>query len=460
MKPITDAAVTALFAHAADFTRRSLQAGGGTLHAYFIDGLTDGDQIAAWVFRPLMQAGPVADLAAWAVSGGVWNANAEPVDTLEQLGQALVNGCCVVLFAPGRAVAFEVKGGEKRGVGQPQVEAAVKGPKDAFTETLRTNTALVRRHLRTTALAFRQLIPASRGGETAAVVWLEGRTDPARVAAVQERLEAVQEQALLSPGALEQALTGGVRTAFPLLLYTERADKFAAGLLEGRVGVLLDGLPLGYLLPCTLSRQLVSSEDRDGGQVLAAFLRALRYVALLLGLGLPGLYLAMAGFHPEMIPTPLLTAMIESHENVPWPPALEVLGLLAAFELLQEAGLHLPQSIGQSVSIIGGLVVGTAAVDARLVSPAALIVVAAAGICAFALPSKDLTDAVRLWRLILGLCAAAAGLYGLTLGALALLQHLAGLEALGVGYLEPFAAGAGLGRVLPLKGEDVCGRSR
>ena len=154
---------------------------------------------------------------------------------------------------------------------------------------------------------------------------------------------------------------------------------------------------------------------------------------------MPGLYVAMATYHQEMIPTKLLLAIIESKREVPFDTVFEVVGLLAAFELLQEAGLHLPQAIGTAVSIIGGLVVGTTAVDARLVSPAALIVTASAGICGFTLPSRDLSDAVRIWRFALAILAGAGGLFALTAGGIALLIHLSGLTSLDVSYLAPFS---------------------
>ena len=229
------------------------------------------------------------------------------------------------------------------------------------------------------------------------------------------------------------------RTAFPLLQYTERTDQFCQGLLEGQVGLLVDGLPLGYLAPVDLGILMASPEDRAVDYVSATCVRILRYAALFLSLFLPALYAAMATFQQQMLPTKLLLAIIESKENVPFPTLLEVLGLLAAFELLQEAGLHLPQAIGTAVSIIGGLVVGTAAVEANLVSPAALIVAATAGICGFTLPSRDLSDAVRLWRFLLTALGGIAGLFGLTVGAILLLVHLAGLTSLGVAYLAPFS---------------------
>jgi spore germination protein KA len=179
--------------------------------------------------------------------------------------------------------------------------------------------------------------------------------------------------------------------------------------------------------------------------VSASFIRILRYGALLLSLLLPGVYIALASFHQQMIPLPLLEAIIESKESVPFSTAVEVIALLLAFELLQEAGIHLPQSIGQSVSIIGGIVVGTAAVEASLISPAALIAVSLAGICGFALPSRDFAQAARLFRLGFAILGAFAGLFGVTAGFIALLIHLAGLTSLGVPYLMPFSGGSTAG---------------
>ena len=256
---------------------------------------------------------------------------------------------------------------------------------------------------------------------------------------MEKRLAEIDIDGLLTPSAVEEYVTGSRRTAFPLLQYTERPDTFCQGLLNGQVGLLVDGLPLGYLAPVDLGILMKSTEDRAVDYLTASCLRVLRYAALLAALLLPGLYVAMATYHQQMIPTKLLLAIIETKREVPFDTVFEVLGLLAAFELLQEAGLHLPQAIGTAVSIIGGLVVGTTAVDPRLVSPAALIVTASTGICGFTLPSRDLSDAIRIWRFALAILAGPGGLFALTAGGIPLLIHLAGLKSSDVSYLAPFS---------------------
>jgi hypothetical protein len=441
---LTDENIRAIFSGANDFIARKLQCGPWTLYSYAIDGLTAGGDTSDYVIKPITEhltACSVQELYDRALRGMIYNFVADPCKDLDTVALKLVNGFCIVLFPGVGAIAFEVKTGVNRGPSAPEVENTVKGPKDAFVENARINTSLVRRHLRSPDLRLYETQVGRRSLTNVSVIWLEGVTNRELVERMKARLNDIDIDGLVSPAAVEEYVTGSRATAFPLLQYTERTDRFCQGILNGQVGLLVDGLPLGYLAPVDIGSLMESSEDRSIDYVSASCIRVLRYGALFLSLLLPGFFIAMTTFHHEMIPLPLLRAIIESKQSVPFSTAMEVLGLLIAFELLQESGIHLPQAIGQSVSIIGGIVVGTAAVEAKLISPAALIAVSVAGVCGFVQPNRDFAEAVRVWRFAIAALGALGGLFGVTVGAILLLIHLSGLTSLDVAYLAPFSEG-------------------
>ena len=436
---MTDTAISARFAGAGDFIRRELHCGNFTLYAYAIDGLVSSGDAAENVFRPLSQnlkGDSMAQLYQSALHGTIYNMVASPCADGQDVAVKLVNGFCVVLFPGAGAVAYEVRTGVGRSPAAPEVENTVKGPKDSFVETMRINTGIVRRHLRTPDLRLYQTTVGRRTLTNVTVVWIEGITNRNLVRRMKHRLASIDVDGFLSPAAVEEYVTGSRFTPFPLMQYTERSDRFCQGLLDGRIGLIVDGLPLAYLTPVDIGYLMDSMEDRSRDFISASCVRILRYGALLTSLLLPAVYVALAVFHPQWIPEALRNTIMNGRQPVPFSGGGEVLGLLIAYELLQESGVHLPQAIGQSVSTIGGIVVGSAAVDAGLISPVVLIVVSIAGVCGFVLPNRDLANAVRIWRFAIAALGALWGMIGVAVGVGLLLIHLLSLKSFGLPYIR------------------------
>ena len=458
--PPTAQGMAQVFNGCGDFEQRRIRLGGDPgkmAWIFFIDGLVTASDAGELVVRPLTdpcRLGPAADnlqAVDMMLQGLVYACTVRQRSTLREAAEDLLRGFCAVIpDGCNTAITFEVKSKENRAVGEPNEEKVIKGSKDAFVETMRTNTGLVRRKIRDVKLRVRQFVIGEKTGSTAAVIYIEGFTNQGTVDEVCSRVSSIKAQGALTSAVIEENIVDNPHTPFPQLINTERVDKFCMNILEGRVGVIVDGIPLGYLAPGTFTQFLKVPEDHSEHFIIASALTLLRYFSLLLTLLLPAFYVSIAMYHQDMIPTRLMQSMIEAKQSVPFPTAVEVVMMLVAFELLQEAGLRLPNPVGQTVSIIGALIVGQSAVEARVVSPVVVVVIALAGIAGYTMPSQDMGSALRICRFLLVLSAIALGMFGLGLGCTLLVYHLARLESFGVPYMTPFAGAQGkyFGRAL------------
>ncbi len=435
-------AVEQAFSDCADFVCALRRVDGFTLPVCHMEGLCSGSELSQCIYRPLTELHPGSpeELYGLLASGTLRAGGMELCSDADTICADLLRGRCALLFPQG-AITYDIRSGDKRSIDGPTLERSLLGPRDAFTEDLRTNTALLRRHLRSPELKLRELNLGSKSATRIALVWLDGKGGEKYAGELYERLSAACIDSVTAVGDVETLIAPYPRGAFPQFHATERPDRVSRHLLSGQVGIFTDGIPVALLAPCTLPELLRVSEDRSQHALTASALLLLRWAALLISLLLPGLYLSISLYHQEMLPTELLQSIIAAKQDVPFSTASEILGMLSAFALLQEAGYRLPDGAGSSVSIIGSLIVGQSAVEARVVSPIAVIIVALSGIAGFTLPDRTLDAAVRMWRFIFVICALALGIYGVMAGFLLLLWRLCGMENQGVSYLYPLCDG-------------------
>lgn len=415
------------------------------VHLFYLDGMISNAEIGEMIVRPLMvsarlkTAQNTSDVIRMLEDGILYFPDQKKTDSLQNVIGKLHNGFCALVFdAEQVAFLFETKGFERRGVSPPEDENVIKGAKDAFTETIRTNTATVRRKLGSHQLKIADTTLGTESKTCVSLLYLENIANRSLVESVQKRLNAIQTDHLLSLGMFEELFLPKKRL-FPKLMYTERPDKFCACLSEGRVGILIDGFPVGYIVPVELNALMQTPEGYAHSPIMASAIRILLYLLFGVSLSLPALYVAIVTHHPELLPVKLALSLQHSRIGVPFPAFLEVLLLLIAFEILIEAGMRLPKSIGQAVSIVGGLIIGDAVVSAKMMSPVVIVILAVSVIAGYTMPHQDLEIAVRVWRFILVLAAVLGGLFCLAVGVGILLFILADTECFGVPYLAPFA---------------------
>ncbi len=324
-----------------------------------------------------------------------------------------------------------------RNIEEPLSEALVRGPRVGFIENLTDNTAILRRLAKTKNLSIVNFKVGDRFKKDLVITYIDDIVDPELLKEVIRRIKKINIDDLPESGYVEQLIEDNYLIPFPQVQNTERPDRVMSALLEGRVAILLDGTPFALIVPVTFNMLLQSPEDYYERWIPGTLIRILRYFSAFISLFAPSLYIAFISFHQGLIPTKLAISMAASRDGVPFPPLIEALIMEVSIEILREAGLRLPKPVGQSIGIVGGLIIGEAAVQAGIVSPIMVIVVAVTAISSFALPHYSTGIALRMLRFIAMFFAAIYGLYGVVLFFLLLCSHLVKLKSFGVPYLSP-----------------------
>ncbi len=348
-------------------------------------------------------------------------------DTLEQLIELIISGFAAILLD---GVDHAVLGGLQafmiRGVSEPSTEVGVRGSREGFTEAIRINISMIRRRLKTPALTFEMLTVGSESKTAVCLCYMRGRVSDQLLSDVRKRIQSCPLDIVLESGYLQPFLEGARRSLFTGVDVTERPDTLCGKVAEGRIGVLVDGTPFTLVVPYLFAEHFQSMDDYTQHPVYASFIRLIKYVSFLISLLLPGLYVAVGTHHADMLPSELLLTFINSARSTPFPLVIEALLIHFLFEIMREAGLRFPKSVGHAVSIVGALVIGESVVRAGLVGAPMVIVVALTSISAFVIPS--LYGSIAVLRFVFILLGGTLGLYGVMLGALLLLCSLVSLE--------------------------------
>lgn len=404
------------------------------------DGISDEQRIIDSIIKPLQEKEIKSNFSIEWVQNEVNISNITKISSWNKALQAIFCGDTAIFVEGSEEVLIaSTRSGQSRSVAEPTTETVIRGPKDCFTENIRTNTSLIRQRVRNSNLRMEGLIMGEITQTDVAIVYMEGIVEEELLQDVKSLLDNMELDSLLDSSYLELIMESNTISPFPTVLNTERPDIVVGNILEGRVAILVHGSPFALIVPAVMVQFMQSPEDYYQNHYVTSFIRILRIFSFFLSLLGPALYIAITTFHPVIIPTTLLVSLSAQREGIPFPALVEALLMELTFEILREAGVRMPRAVGQAVSIVGALVVGQAAVEAGLVSIAMVLIVAITAISTFTLPHYSFAVSVRLLRFLFMFAASFIGLYGIILGLIMLLVHLVSLESFGTPYLSPIS---------------------
>ncbi|MHA6533445.1 spore germination protein [Paenibacillus sp. BAC0078] len=441
-----EAAINQLFTNCSDLVVRRLHMLGSIPGmAVYLDVLVDDHIWDDGFLEPLMQPEAVSssnppqlyEMLKFKLASIV---QPHVVTSMNEIVQAIVRGE-VILFVESLAevFSFALKNKLHRPLEEPSTEAVIRGPRYGFIEKLDINIALIRQRIRTPRLKIVKLCAGGLSQTEVAIVYIEDIAKQSVVEDLKKRIASISMESVLETGYIEDLISDHPNSPFPTMQATQRPDLVSASLVEGKVAVLVNGSPMVLVLPITFWFGFQATEDYYINFIYATMLRWLRYLFAFLAMALPSLYIAVTTYHQEMIPTSLALSLAAAREVVPFPAMVEALIMEITFEALREAGVRLPRPVGQTISIVGALVIGQAAVQAGIISAPKIIIVSITGIASFLIPNPGMSQAISIIRFPLMILAATFGLYGVGIGLIAILIHLVNLQSFGVPYMAPLA---------------------
>ncbi|SFD83972.1 spore germination protein KA [Paenibacillus catalpae] len=432
-----------LMGYSSDFIVRELVIAGNKKTAiFFLDGMVDKTELQNGVISALLDRTPVDSVNLQFLKDQVLDAGeVQVIRTVQAALEQIFSGSLfIMLDGTVDGLGVTMPGWEDRSITESKTQSVVRGPQDSFTETLRTNTTLVRRRVKDTRLRLISLRVGKMTKTDVAVMYMDGMADDKLVRQLIGRLQASKQDRVLEGEYLEEILHVKKQVSlFPTIYNSDRPDSIAAGIMEGKVALFVDGTPFVMLTPALFIDFIQSAEDYYQSPLYSNLIRMLRYVSLAICLLAPSVYIALTTFHQDMLPTQLLLSLAAQREGVPLPAFIEALLMEATFEILREAGIRMPRTIGQAVSIVGTIVIGQAAVEASIVSAAMVIIVAITAIASFVIPSYSMSIPIRIIRFVFMALSASFGIFGLTIGIILLVVHLSHLKSFGIPYLSPAA---------------------
>ena len=411
----------------------------------FIDGLVDKSLVNNNILKPLMvdvhlideKERPQYDID-YVKSTLLIVSDIKTTASVETAIGSILSGDTVLLVDGSKdALVVCLRDWQSRSVEEPQTESVVRGPREGFTETLRFNTAMLRRKIKNPDLKLEMLEIGKRTRTNVCIAYIGGLVNPKLIEEIRLRLKRINTDAILESGYIEQYIEDAPFSIFSTVANSEKPDKVAAKLLEGRAAIFVDGTPFVLTVPMLFVESFQSAEDYYSRPFFASIIRSVRFVSFWISILAPGIYVALTTFHQELIPTSLLLTMGAAREGIPFPAVMEAGLMILAFEILREAGVRLPRPIGQAVSIVGALVIGEAAVSAGLIGAPMVIVVAITAVASFVVPSQ--TDSGAIIRYAVLILAGMMGGYGIAIGLMGILIHMASLRSFGTPYLSSFA---------------------